>query len=438
MRQHWLKFGAAVMLGLPAVLPAQTFYLRPIANQPELPSGVTINGISVYGGAYSLGLPASSTGQSPVGTMAVSGISANVGWRVTGGATQAFVNYTLGYNWNSQFSQLNGFDNALAFGLQRTLSPRVTLVLDAAGESSTYAEFLFDPSSSLSVAQTTPADQLGSALTGSTVGTGITSSPLSLILYGLRRREVSGGAKLVFAKSTRLRWTVSSRFIRDLPATGGGAVLPGGLEYGGVTQAVGALGFTYSLSRRTDVDGTLSYSRLYWMGSRVQIAAGDVGIGHQFSRRWFARVGAGYGELFWSLPSPYQSRQGAISAEGSLGARLKDHTVVISAARSIASSYGLGAATTTGGQIAWAWRRPGGPWMLSSSAGYERLAGQSSAIIQGWMFMATVTRRLTLRTALTAEAVYATDMGSTAGSLDILKRRGARLTFTWTPRPPAR
>jgi hypothetical protein len=367
--------------------------------------------------------------------MVVGGVASDMGWYATGRQTQAFVDYSLGYNGNAQFSQLDGFDQVLMFGLQTKPSPRWTLVLNGQGESTTYGGFLYEPSSSLSlVQQVGTVEELGGAPPGPVTGTGVTNSPLSLTLYGARRRDASARASLVFAKSSRTTWTLSTQFIRDLPATAATSGVTGSIAYAGITEGIASLGVTHSLSRRTEVDGEITYSRSYWLGRGVQVGAGQVGIGHDLSRQWFVRVFGGYGgmtEFPASLKAPYA---GSMQGGGSIGAKIDNNTLVVSANRSVSDAYGLGASNSTSGQFAWTWQRPGGPWTLGTSVAYERLAGTTFGLIQGWMGLGTVTRRLSRQFTLVAQGIYASDAGTAGGDFASLMRRGVRLSLMWKPR----
>jgi len=194
------------------------------------------------------------------------------------------------------------------------------------------------------------------------------------------------------------------------------------------------VGFTHSLSRRTELDGDFSYSRSYWMGRGVQVGSAQVGVGRDLSPHWFGRINAGYGgmtEFPGSLKVPYQ---GSVQGGASLGAKVGNSALVLSANRSVSDAYGLGASKSTGAQAAWVWQRPGGAWTVSGSVAYERLAGTVFALIQGWMGQVTVTRRLSRTLTLVALGAYATDSGAAGGDFAGLLRRGARLSLTWRPR----
>ena len=175
MRLYWLKINALAALLLPVCALAQVSYLRPFTDSAGVPSGPTVNSVSTYTGVYALGSPTNLAGQatsaSSAGTMVVGGVASDMGWYATGRQTQAFVDYSLGYNGNAQFSQLDGFDQVLMFGLQTKPSPRWTLVLNGQGESTTYGGFLYEPSSSLSlVQQVGTVEELGGAVAGIEAG----------------------------------------------------------------------------------------------------------------------------------------------------------------------------------------------------------------------------------------------------------------------------
>jgi hypothetical protein len=437
MPQPWLKL-TLLALSLPAGALAQVSFLRPFTDQSAVPSGPTINSVSTYTGVFGLGRPTNLMGQvttsSSAGTMVVGGVATDMGWYTTGQQSQAFVDYSVAYNGNVEFSSLGGFDNALVFGVQTKLSPLVTLVLDGQAESTTYAGLLYEPTSSLSLAQVAGTiSQLAGSPSETLAGTGVTNSPLGLTLYGSRRQDAAASVRLIFAQSRRTTWTVSTRFERDLPATAEAGVA-GSIAYTGITEGIATLGFTHSLSRRSEMDGEFSYVRSYWMGRGAQVGEGRIGFGHELSSRWFARVNAGYGgmaEFPSSLKAPV-----AGTAEGgaSIGAKIENSALVVSASRSVSDAYGLGAGNSTTGQLAWTWERPGGAWTLGGSVAYERLAGTAFGLIQGWMGQVTLTRRISRQLTLVAQGTYASDAGVAGGDFASLMRRGARLSLTWRPR----
>ncbi len=440
MRQNWRKLGMFLALSLAASAVAQEpSYLRPFTDASGPPSGPTVNSISAYAGFYSLGSPTNTAGElagpSSLGHLWVGGLSTDVGWYLSGKQTQAFVDYSIAYNGNAEYSSLGGFDHFLTLGLQTKLAPRVTLVVDARGESATFGGFLYEPTSSLSLTETGGApDLLGGAPTSTVVGGGVTNSPLSVLLYGATRRDASGGAKVVFAQSSRTTWTVGSEFVRYLPSATTGPGVAGSFAYPGLTQGTAVMGFMYSLSRRTSFDAELGYSRSYWAGSGAQTGSALLGLSHNLSRRWFARVFGGYGGLAMfpaSLKVPYV---GAAQGGGSIGTKIDNTSVSFAASRSISDSYGLAASNTTTGQLAFTWQRPGSGWTVSGTGGYERLEGSTFALIQGWIGQFSVTRRVGRQFAIAAQGVYATDEGPATGDFASLMRRGVRLSLTWRPR----
>jgi hypothetical protein len=434
MRRLILECCAAALLTPAGAAWAQMSFLGPFTGDVSSPAGVKVNRLSVYLGGYEIGVPQDTPGVSSPGKMLVGGASSEFGWYLTRRTTQFFADYVVAYNGNTQFSNLNGFDHILSFGLQAKIAPRVTLVLDGAGESTTFGEFLYLPTQSAATAgQSGTPEQLGGALTGSTVIPGVTNSPLSLALYGGRRRDFSGGARLVVVATPRLTWNVSVRGVRDLPSVVGGPGSSPSIPYGGVTEGMAAWGFTYTLSRRTTVGADLSYARSYWGAHNVQIASGTVALTRVLAPRWFATLDAGYGAMAETEAGVRGPFRGQYVGGASLGATLRNNTFVITGHRAASDNYGLGAFSTTEGQLAWDWHSTNRAWSVRASAAYQRLTGQGVGPIAGWMYLAGLTRRLSRNLTLVAEAVYATETGLTTGGIGDLTRRGVRLSLTWTP-----
>ena len=436
MQQFLLKCGAALTFCLPATAWAQMSFLGPFTDGLGSPSGVKVNRVSMYLGEYAIGVPKNvgATRDDALGSLLVGGVSTDFGWYLSRGQTQVFADYSVAYNGNGQFSNLNGFDHILSFGLQTRVAPRVTLVLDGAGESKTFGEFLYLPSQSLAAAgQSTTPEQLGGTLTGSTVVPGVTNSPLGLALYGGRRRDASGGVRLVIVASPRLTWNVGLRMERDLPSVAGGPGSSGGVSYGGVSEGLASWGFTYALSRRTSVGADVSYARSYWGIHNVQIASGKLALTRVLTPRWFASLDAGYSSMAETESKVLGPFRGQYVGGASIGATVQHHTFVATAHRAASDYYGLGAFSTTEGQMAWNWHPSNRAWAVQASAAYQRLMGQGLGPVQGWLYQASLTRRLSRNLTLVAQAVYATETGLPTGGIGDLTRRGARLSLTWTP-----
>lgn len=83
--------------------------------------------------------------------------------------------------------------------------------------------------------------------------------------------------------------------------------------------------------------------------------------------------------------------------------------------------------------MAWNWHPSNRAWAVQASAAYQRLTGQGLGPVQGWLYQASLTRRLSRNLTLVAQAVYATETGLPTGGIGDLTRRGARLSLTWTP-----
>jgi hypothetical protein len=197
------------------------------------------------------------------------------------------------------------------------------------------------------------------------------------------------------------------------------------------------VGLTYSLSRQTHIGFDADYSRSYSGFAKIQIGSGSVSVDRVLGRQWFVHLRGGYGamaELRSDVPSPIRREY---HGGGGIGTKVGANTFVATVRRGIADSYGLGAANTTGGDMAWIWHRPTGNWSLEGSASYERLAGRTLQLIQGWLGQATVTRRLNRQTSLAAQMVYASNSGHYgAGGFTSLSRRAVRLSINWTPGVP--
>jgi hypothetical protein len=422
----------------PALLPGQELHLTPFADSQTLPFGIQVNRVSTYMGGFDLTVPpagGSDLSSRSLGTVFGGGLSTDMGWYLPGRRTEAFVDIGFSYDGNWRYRELNGTNYRLSLGVQRKLSPSVTVSFGGVAESSMLADYVFGSTRDLTLSgQSSTLDQLSGSLSGLAVPIGVGASPLSISLFGAKRRDAAVEASMVITQSPRFSWHFGTSLMRDLPSDVPATGQIGSVVYPGVSKGSVSGGFTYSLSRRTQVAIDMDYARSFSSYDRIQIVSGTAGIDHVLAKQWFVHFRAGYGalaELQTLVSSPVRREY---HGDAGIGTKLRDHTFLVTASRSIADSYGLGAGNTTGGQIAWIWHRPSGNWTLESSAVYERLEGRTIQVLGGWLYQADLVRRLTRQTSLGMQMVYATNSGHfSGGGFTSLMRRGVRVSMTWTP-----
>jgi hypothetical protein len=403
--------------------------LRPLEFNRVLPAGVRVNSLSMYGGAY--GLPGASAGGAAAssGTFGSIGGSANLGWYKPGERARVSTDYTVAYNANSRYSDVNAFDHFLHLSLEFKPASKLTLVLDGAAESTTTIGLLSRQTGALSLAS--QAADLSTIQTGTSVAGAaatVADSPLGAALFGTRRRGVVAGMSLAFSSSSRTTWWMSAHFSRYLPSHGTGAPQ----TYSGGAGGGLSGGIHYSITPRTQLQFVMDAARSYSRLERMQIAASSLGLERTMSPRWFLHAQAGYGAV-WHLRGSSTAPVSSYQAAGGVGVRSGGHAVVLSATRRLGNAYGLGANSTYGAGLAWNWHGPASSWSVAASAGYERFLGAGVLPLEGMSFSANLSRRLSAETSLSFEALFTQSAGLvTPGSVDP-RQQGVRVAFVWRP-----
>jgi len=352
----------------------------------------------------------------------------DAGLYLPGKTTRASLNYNLGYNGNSTYSELNGFDHSLFFSLTRSLTRKLSFSLTGAGESTTVSGFLFQQ-----VAGSTPDLSNAGALAGSLAPAG-TAGATQTILYPGRRQTATVATTLSYSPSTRLSWHMSLHGQRLLPSHSSGPNAQQTLGYPGETDTGASLSLAYTLSRRTSFGAEAGYYRSMSQLGRTQSGSGGLSLTRVLSRRWFgsATVGYGLGDFFIAA-SQTTVRRPDFQGSATLGTTFDAHTLSLSTAQRIGDSYGLGAQRTMEGNLSWIWHPRRQKWSFQATAAYERLTGGQVDKIQSAVFRGALTRRLTARLSCTGEGGYTWGIVQASSSLGRQTQNGARFSIVWRP-----
>lgn len=418
---------------------AQRSYLEPFDKVRGLPQGPQLNTVSIYGGAYSLGLPASSGlphDRLPLGGMAGGGASADAGWYWPGRRNRGFINYRADYDGNLRYTNLNGFSHFVNFELETKPTRSTSFSVAGSAESVLFSDFLFSPLGAAGAADAAQSlDDLSRALSGGLSTASLTQSPLSAALFGIRRRSGSLGTSFAYSPSPRVSWHATAVATRDLPAYVRDAGYRGAITYPAVTSGSFTGGVSYQVRPRTSIGLDLTHLREYSALERIWAGIASVNVNRIVGKQWFLRGEAGYGLLDQTgAPRPPRSPDYVLGA--GIGRKTRTTTLLLAARRDLADQYGLGAENTTLATLAWNWMRPHGNWAVDANIGYQRLTyshGIGMRRLDGWLYQATLTRRLTGPFSAAADLVYASDSGQYGSGTNILIRRAARLGLVWSP-----
>jgi hypothetical protein len=389
-RAAWL---AAAALWGSATLAAQTFMLNPLTT-----SGVDQNGFSIYNvsafTSYSTvdsrwnqfleSLAAPATLNLPTHST-YSGISGAFGYHQSKLDSWSFsAVYSPSYTYSTYGVSYGSWTHVLALNWQLKLKPRWQLSVSGSGIAGNFQQLLFSPNGSQSLASlaSTAAGLASVALTGQGAGASAAISAQEQLFYGDRMFSAALQAGLSYAYSPRLSlgFSASGNRIQHLAETN----VPIGEDYYLIpetTNATAGMSMSYMLTPRTSVLGSVTYGRTLSALDHAQYGSSLIGMGRRFSQRWSAEAGAGAGYI-----APLGGRSNGIhglqwQGSGSIAYRGGGHVIVVSAQRSVADFYGLGAAATLNGTLGWGWRPSGARWSVQAGAGESKLLGSQIAAL---------------------------------------------------------
>jgi hypothetical protein len=270
----------------------------------------------------------------------------------------------------------------------------------------------------------TSADQLQGALQASALPSA-SGSALEIGLAGGRRTSGTLRAGFSYSLSPRLQWSAELRGERVLRATSVDPAFAAG--YPAVTIGGVVLNSTYSLTRRTQLGGSVevsrSYSRLYhlfWQSASLHLE-------RQLGRRTFVNVDGGYQRMGGIGTN---NSQHSYSAAGGLGTRRGNHTLMMSGRRGIANLYGLPVSSTMSYLGAWSWSTPVTSWAIDANFSYEELRTAQLGRVHAAIYQMNLTRRLGTHFAIVVRGAYVANSSLGVG------RSGLRLSCVWIPGNP--
>jgi hypothetical protein len=422
-------------------------YFNPVSS---LGHGLQLYGVTVFTG-YST-FPVMGWGYNPAALGNTSGLGPDVtagggfslGWQKHSQRTNLSFNYSAMYDRMFRYSSLSGLNQYASFGLTRKLGGKWSLNLDGNLSESNLAQFLFSPTiQSELIAIPATFDDLATAVIGGQynnqqiatllTGTAAPLSPANALLYGDQILTVAGQIRAVYKPTSRL-----SMYI--------GGVTAGGQYIGNhsndplyryanmrTSGLDGGVGFSYSLTPRTQLSADLSAMRMFGSYYDAYTGTATFGLGRKLSRRWFAEAHGGVG-LIEPVGQNYSSVQGPQAIAGaSLGYKTFAHTLMTSYSRTVIEPYGYGAGNNSSITGSWDWNRPGRSWGINSTVGYYQLTGNGIGNFTGWMAGIGWTRRLNSQTSLMAQYVYMSSSQQYFGIPYNFAMQSVRLSANWSP-----
>jgi hypothetical protein len=407
------------------------------------PHGIQINSASVYAGGFSLQAPEASVG---IGATPAMGWATELGWYSFSDKRNIAVEYEVFHDAVWKYSELNTFNHFLSVNYRTRIDRRLSFSVTANAESVGFAEYLFQPTRNSRAVERSDhmdaftAGALGRASAGSpsVLLPNVAPLPYSPLTVGLstsHTRSESVGAAFNYSASRRLSWDWGVRGTNTEPGIGAGQADPGRATLPRYMDAAAYGGFSYLLSRRTELGVELSHTRMYTSRYHQFTSMVRSRIEKLMGKRWLIGSEAGFAAVADSATYRrkfYMPSFGTYEVAGLAGYNSATHALLASVRRSAGDAYGLGASASLSTGLTWRWRPRGANWSFIVDSGYEKVTGGRLDGIQGWLVHATAERRITPHLSWTAEYVHSTIAGGIAGFTN-LAQRGGRVSLTWRP-----
>jgi hypothetical protein len=337
------------------------------------------------------------------------------------------LNSAFSMNWNRKVGQkwsVNVGMTAVVTSLPQTYFAANVLGLAASLPTT------FDDLVGALVSGTFTDTQLASALTGASGR----SLPEQTYVYGQRLGSASARASLRYAATGRSSFHAAVSAIRTQRLNSGQADSGASSIIRQTTASTASFGWGYALSRRTHFGLDASVSRTF---SRLQDGySGTAGlsIGRTMSEHWFVQGRVGAGKMTYIRQAVATPANLQYAAGGSIGYKVRTHTLLASFDRSIADTYGLGSNSTDSAMAGWAWRAPGSLWSLSANYGYQRLNGGVLRGDESWRATAGIARVLNQHTFVSVQYSYFTSPVSLARLIAVQGPESAvMVSLSWSP-----
>jgi hypothetical protein len=419
--------------------------------------GLHLVGLSAFGGYSTSAYPqaginlSAASGLGNLGGDASYGATASLGWQLNRAQTNISVLYSGTYEGMVHYSNLNAYNQSLSISAVSMLTPKWTFNLSATGSDNSLAQYLFQPSA-VSVLTQVPSsfDDLAAAVAvGQFSNTQVASLLTGAPLMQLPGRSLLAGSRILsYSAQASLGYALSSRWRLHFAAfTAAGQnrldgqqdnVAPANYVMPRSLGLNAGIGFSYSLSPRTDVGAQVDGNRTvnHYQSAYVSSATGS--LGRKMGMRWFLRVQGGGAYTLVTQNTIGAPKASQIVGGGSLGFRTHTQTLVASYDRAASDTFGFAVGTITSMSGAWSWRRMGSKWGLSASFAQQQTRNAGFASLSGWQASGGISTALSSHTSLSAQYVYLRDAGDYAGVFNNFSVQSVRLSLGWAPQPVQR
>ena len=414
--------------------------------------GIHVNGISVYLGHSSFTGPNTLDQVVPAnvkfGGDTSYGAQWSLGWVHSGARTSASVLYSGSYGGQARYTNLNAFGHYLVIEVDRHIGTRWSCSLSATGDYRTLNQYLFQPSP-LSVVSQLPASpsDLGAAFSVGnfssngaaavfsgtpSVGDGASLSRYLLLADRILTYQVRASAS--YSPTSRLSLTFSG------VSAGGQHSFDDNAKIA-VPRTIGVnagLTLSYSLSPRTSIGMNVFENRTENQFQTAYSTTASGNLGRMMGQHWFLSINGGmtynitgqqtFGAQTYTPPASKQ-----VIGNGSLGYRVRAHTLLGSYSRSSLNTYGDAVGLYTLAAGAWQWARPGSAWRVYSSVSRYGIQNTGFSNLTGWRTNAGFSRILSRQFSANVEYAYMYSLGSYLNIPINRTIQSARVSIRWHP-----
>jgi len=367
-----------------------------------------------------------------------------MGWRYSGGRTNAFVTYTPSYDASVKYFNGNSVNHYLIFAIARSIAPRWTVTLNGTAMTARWDQLLFAPTvfGSLTQVPATMDDLVSGVLAGKYTNGQLASiltgapqieSPAATLLYGSRLFNSAARAGVLYDHSARLvfHWQVDGSRTQHLAPE---QTQDANVFLVPVTTTAGAaVGASYALSPTTFIDFDARSSRVFSRYEDAYISNAVGTFGKVLGRHFIVQMRGGAG-MVNSVRETYATKPGPHYLAGAtLTYKALSHTFMGSFDRTVTDTYGLTASSANVSSGAWYWHLPGRSWSFSALGRYEMLENALGHNLNGWLANAGITRRLDRYISMRAGYVYGSNSGVYGGVPAKQNFQGVQLVFSWNP-----
>ena len=440
------SLAVAAVLGmgaLPAQQPAQEA-VNPLSTHSN---GLRLQSVSAFLNYYwvSEGVPLGPAGNSWM-QQPSAGATATFGYTRFGERSGISVSYTPSYvaTWQNNTSRIH--NHSLSFNWRRNLTSKWTYTLAGSGVVTSLTDALFLPTTLANVAAAPASfEELSAAMVGGRftnnqlaailTGAAVVESPAGMQLYGSRMMTSALQTGISYARSSRLTFHLNVGASRSQALND--SSLPADRRTDSIlshsTAGSGNIGMGYSLSPRTQLAVDWSSSRTFSNLQDAYIHSANLSLARTVSERWFLQGHAGAGFVtaireYYALPNGPQYQAGA-----SIGYRARAHTFLASVERSIADTYGFGAAGSVSASGAWNWTRPGSAWATTANFGQQWLTGTGFPSSNNWRATFGLVRSVGRHVAVSTQYAYLSDSRFIGGPGSRGGQHSVRLSVSWLP-----